>query len=288
VWSTGSSHDITWNATDNIGVTSIDILLSTDGGSTFPTTVATGEANDGVYPWTVPATVTTQARIKVIAYDAATNSGEDISDGDFEIADGTAPMVTVTDPNGGEVCDKGTFYDIRWNATDDVGVTGITIILSSDGGLTYPDTLCTGEVNDGVFSWEVTQRATTTALVRIIASDAAANSGEDESDGFFEIYDELAGTDVSDIPARLVITGNSPNPFSAVTAIGFGIPREGRVQMAVYDVNGREVDVLTDGSYPAGYHSVTWQDGGSVGTGLYFVRLRFDSEEVTHKVVISR
>jgi hypothetical protein len=287
VWNVGTMHGIGWDATDNVGVTTVDILLSTDGGATFPTTIATGEANDGVYSLTVPNMITTQARVKVIAYDAASNSGEDMSDADFEIADGSGPDVTVTAPNGGETCDIGTFFDITWNATDDVGVSHVTIVLSSNGGLTYTDTLATAEPNDGVYSWEVTQGATAEGRVKVVAYDAAANSGEDTSDGDFEIYDPLAGVNV-DIPARAVITGNSPNPFTAVTDIRFGIPREGAVRMAVYDVGGREVETLVDRPLAAGYHAVTWRGAASVGTGLYFVRLRFGAEEVTHKVVISR
>ncbi|MGD9402068.1 MAG: C25 family cysteine peptidase [bacterium] len=289
VWDIGSIRSITWTATDNVGVTSIDIRLSTDGGVTYPTVVATGEDNDGVYPWNVPAVPTTQGRVKVIAHDGEGNTGEDVSNANFTIRDDTSPSVTVIEPNGGEIWDIGTIHDIEWNATDDVGVAHVMILLSSDGGLTYPDTLATGEANDGVYSWDVTQAATTAARIKVIADDAGNNSGEDISDADFEIYDPLAGTDITaDIPASAVITGNSPNPFSGATAISFGIPRDGRVRLAMYDVSGREVDVLVDQAFPAGYHSVTWQDGGATGTGLYFIRLRFDSEEVTHKVVISR
>jgi hypothetical protein len=282
-------HDITWTATDDIGVTSVDILLSTDGGSSYPTTVATGESNDGTYSWTVPSSPTTEARIKVIAYDAATNSGEDVSDADFEIADGTAPEVTVTDPNGGEVWDIGSTHDITWTATDDQGVTSITIVLSVDGGSTYPDTLSSGESNDGTYSWTITQGATPAARIKVIAYDAASNSGEDVSDADFEIYDPVAGADITtDVPASAVITGNSPNPFNGMTEVRFGIPRDGRVSLGVYDVSGREVESLVERAFSAGYHSVTWRNGANLGAGLYFVRLRFGNEEVTHKVVISK
>jgi uncharacterized protein YfaS (alpha-2-macroglobulin family) len=58
--------------------------------------------------------------------------------------------------------------------------------------------------------------------------------------------------------------------------------------MVVFDVNGREIETLVDQPFSAGYHAVTWRNAGSVGTGLYFVRLRFDEEDVTHKVVVSR
>jgi immune inhibitor A len=289
LWHIDSFFDITWLATDNVGVTSIDILLSTDGGATYPRTLASGETNDGVFSWQVDEPPTTLARIKVIAYDAAANSGEDESDGNFTIADGTPPSVTVTSPNGGEVWDIGTIYDVTWTANDDIGVVSVSIILSVDGGVTYTDTLATGEVNDGAYSWDITQAATTTARIKVIAYDGAGNDGEDTSDSDFEIYDPLAGTEITkDVPVKARITGNSPNPFSGTTLIGFGIPVDGQVKIAVYDVGGRMVDVLLDRSLSAGYHSVTWRNGISLGMGLYFVSLRFGKEEVTHKVVLSR
>jgi hypothetical protein len=193
-WYIDSFFDITWTATDNVGVTSVDILLSTDGGATYPQTIAAAEDNDGVYAWQVDVPPTTQARIKVVAYDAAMNSGEDESDADFTIEDGTDPSVTVTQPNGGEVWDIDSFFDVQWIATDNVGVTTVDILLSSDGGATYPDTISTGEANDGVYSWQVDVSPTTQARIKVVAYDAAGNDGEDASDADFTIED---GTDPS-------------------------------------------------------------------------------------------
>lgn len=97
LWVIGQQYDIRWEAEDDVGVTSIDILLSIDGGSTFPYVIATGEANDGVYPWTVPGFFSDLCRVKVIAYDAELNTGEDVSDGDFEIA-AVGPQVIYSFP----------------------------------------------------------------------------------------------------------------------------------------------------------------------------------------------
>ncbi|MFC1800350.1 T9SS type A sorting domain-containing protein, partial [Candidatus Eisenbacteria bacterium] len=288
-WAVDSFFDIMWTATDNIGVTSIDILLSSDGGATYPHTIATGEPNDGIFSWLVDVAPTTQARVMVIAYDAAGNVGDDWSNADFTIYDDEPPQVTVVQPNGGEVWDIDSFFDIMWNATDDIGVTSIDILLSSDGGATYPHTIATGEPNDGIFSWLVDAAPTTQARVKVIAHDAAANFGEDESDSDFEIYDPAAGVDITgDIPLSAVITGNSPNPFAETTEIRFGIPVDGRARLAVYDVSGREVDLVMDQVLPAGYHSVDWRNGENLSMGLYFIKLRTGSQEVTHKVVISR
>lgn len=76
---------IRWTATDNIGVDSVNIYYSTNGGSTFPYTIATSEANDGIFIWTIPGTVSNNCRVKVVAYDAALNQGNDTSNSSFTI-----------------------------------------------------------------------------------------------------------------------------------------------------------------------------------------------------------
>jgi hypothetical protein len=99
-----------------------------------------------------------------------------------------------------------------------------------------------------------------------------------------------AGVDpVADPLSAPVILGNRPNPFSRQTAVRFGIPRDGRVRIDVYDVSGRTVASIIDEEYPAGYHSIAWIPATKAApAGIYFVRLRFGSEEVTCKAVISR
>ncbi|MBN1504966.1 MAG: M6 family metalloprotease domain-containing protein [Candidatus Eisenbacteria bacterium] len=87
---------IRWTAGDNLGVDHIDIYYSTDGGSTFPYTVSTGEANDGWYLWTIPATASTTCKVKVVAYDAAQNPAEDVSDATFTIR--ATPAVPALSP----------------------------------------------------------------------------------------------------------------------------------------------------------------------------------------------
>ncbi|MFH1748500.1 MAG: C25 family cysteine peptidase [Planctomycetota bacterium] len=85
VWTVGEEYNIQWNANDDVGVTGIDILLSTDGGATFPHEIATDLADTGTYLWEVPAFNSNECRVKVIAYDGDGNSGEDVSDDNFTI-----------------------------------------------------------------------------------------------------------------------------------------------------------------------------------------------------------
>ena len=92
-------------------------------------------------------------------------------------ADTEHPAVALSSPNGGEVWDIGVACDITWSATDNVGVTSITILSSGDGGTTYPDTIAAGEANDGAYSWLVDADPTPSARIKVIAYDDGGNEG---------------------------------------------------------------------------------------------------------------
>lgn len=103
-----------------------------------------------------------------------------------------------------------------------------------------------------------------------------------------------AGTstgDRSDL-GRFGLSGNWPNPFSAITMIEYQIHRYGPVSIRVYDSTGRLVQVLIDQPHPAGSYSVMWTgedlDGTSVSPGIYFTRLQAGDQVTIRKVVLVR
>lgn len=88
---------ITWTATDNVAVASVDLSLSTDGGATFPILFANDIPNTDSFDWAPPPLVTTQARVRVTAYDVNGNVSTDISDADFTLGQ---YLLTVNVGNG--------------------------------------------------------------------------------------------------------------------------------------------------------------------------------------------
>jgi hypothetical protein len=76
---------IMWNASDDVGVSAVDIYYSINGPGGPYTPIVINEANDGSYSWEVPPEPSTDARIRIVVRDAAFNSTEDISDGSFTI-----------------------------------------------------------------------------------------------------------------------------------------------------------------------------------------------------------
>lgn len=86
-----------------------------------------------------------------------------------------------------------------------------------------------------------------------------------------------------------------PNPMTWQCAdISFAIAREGRMDVAIYDAQGRRVRSLYRGWHPAGSGSTFWdgkRDNGSRATnGVYFVRLRAPGETRIHtrRLVLAR
>lgn len=95
-WAGGSAQTITWSVNNTtaapVNCASVNILLSTDGGNTFPIMLATATANDGSELITVPSVAGTAGRVKV---EAVGNIFFDISNTNFTI---TAPV--CADPTG--------------------------------------------------------------------------------------------------------------------------------------------------------------------------------------------
>jgi len=79
-----STRSISWAASDNVAIQSIDIVYSIDAGDTW-ISISENEPNDGEYFWLIPNTPSEQCKIKVTATDSVELSDEAISDGLFTI-----------------------------------------------------------------------------------------------------------------------------------------------------------------------------------------------------------
>ena len=84
-------------------MTAVDLAYSTDGGATYPYTIATGETNDGHFQWTVPGPASTQVKVRATAHDGDGNSADADSEGTFAI---TGAPQTVYDFSAGAGVDR--------------------------------------------------------------------------------------------------------------------------------------------------------------------------------------
>ena len=79
------------------------------------------------------------------------------------------------------------------------------------------------------------------------------------------------------LPQHFELYQNVPNPFNAQTQIGYGLPRDGLVQLQIYNAMGQHIRTLVEAHQGAGTYRLDWDgrdDGGvAVGSGVYFYRL---------------
>jgi hypothetical protein len=88
-------------------------------------------------------------------------------------------------------------------------------------------------------------------------------------------------------PHSFEISKLYPNPFNPSTEIGFSLPVNGHVQLAAYDVRGKEVDIIFEGVQSVGKHSYTW-NAASLPSGVYYIRLQAGDMITSQKALLAK
>ena len=94
-----------------------------------------------------------------------------------------------------------------------------------------------------------------------------------------------ATEDIAEIPFDFVLEPNYPNPFNSSTRIRYALPQQAPVRLAVYDLQGRLVEVLVERDQPAGRHEVIFE-AGALPSGGYFYRLEAGSFRASGRMVL--
>lgn len=101
----------------------------------------------------------------------------------------------------------------------------------------------------------------------------------------YQIVPTDIGGNLSGMPTRFELSQNYPNPFNPSTQIKFSVPKEGFVNIKVFDVLGREVRTLVNEVKKPGYYSVDF-DGANLSSGFYFYRMETSSYVETKKMML--
>jgi len=101
--------------------------------------------------------------------------------------DRSAPLVTVIDPNGGEVWPIGSSQTLAWSGSDAEGVASYDLAYSTDGGVTYPNAIATVPGTQTSYAWTVPSTPSALARIRVTGHDVNGNTGSDASDADFSM-----------------------------------------------------------------------------------------------------
>ena len=89
----------------------------------------------------------------------------------------------------------------------------------------------------------------------------------------------------NDLPLSYELAQNYPNPFNPATTIRYQIAKEGRVNVTVYNILGKEVMRLVDEVKTPGSYSVMF-NGSGLASGMYFYRITVNDFTTTKKMML--
>jgi hypothetical protein len=87
-------------------------------------------------------------------------------------------------------------------------------------------------------------------------------------------------------PSRSIEVMNIyPNPFNAKTMLEYTLSEPSDVTIQIYDLTGRQIEMLHDGFELAGRHSIIWNTSDR-SSGIYFCRISAGGYSETQRMVL--
>lgn len=165
---------VTWNVAGTaslpVNVTNVIILLSTDGGLSFPYLLASNAPNAGSQSVLLPAVTTSSARIKV---QAAANIFFAVSPGNFSLVAPGSPSPPALAFIADQIVHAGSLVTLTTSASEP-GATGGALLFSLDPGAPPGAAI---DANTGVFSWPTcSSNAGTTNRITVRVSNSSSTN----------------------------------------------------------------------------------------------------------------
>ncbi|MFY9607142.1 MAG: hypothetical protein WAU45_00845 [Blastocatellia bacterium] len=198
----GGTFQITWTADDPDGADTIDsfeLRLSTDGGSTFNTIIASNvDGTLRAFTWNIPIGVnTTMARVRITVVDNTAGTAQDDSNEDFSIND-TGVALAVLTPNGNETLRFNQTFKITWvvGTGFEDRVKGFDVFFTTNNGATFTPITQVNPTQPALpatareLDWVVPQFCTSTARVVVTATSTTNAVSSDSSNSDFFINEQ--------------------------------------------------------------------------------------------------
>lgn len=268
-----SSQTITWDVANTnlapVNCSQVSILLSLDGGNTYPIVLANNTPNDGSETVILPPNQTTQARVRV---QAVGNIFFDISNTNFSIQ-GVIPVELVSFTH--LRLDEGIL--LNWKTATETNNAGFSIERSRDNE-NYSEIGFVGG------------RGTTTEPQVYSFIDDKVESGkyyyrlkQIDYDGKYAYVGEIL-VDIG-APSKYVLEQNFPNPFNPSTIIKFSLPEKTNVSIKLFNSLGQEISEIVNNEFDAGVHQIEF-NSTNLTSGVYYYKMETGKFSQIRKMVV--
>jgi len=107
---------------------------------------------------------------------------------------------------------------------------------------------------------------------------------------YFSLGDELTEGKLPPVPIEFALYPNYPNPFNPTTTIGYDLPEQSQVELAVYNILGRKIKTVVNSKKDSGRYQTTWDGrddfGNSVASGVYVYQIKAGDFKQSFKMLL--
>ena len=170
-----------------------------------------------------------------------------------------------------------------WNSTSSITTVNQFILKT---GLTFPVLLKAGSLaSDYSTTYDRLIVINRKGEIAFKGDRIAALDVDDARQVLESLVNPSAVYELPEIPRKLNLSQNFPNPFNPGTRIDYRLPEDGWVRLKVYTLLGQEAAALIDRFQTAGEYSILFEPG-NLPDGVYFYRLEVSGNIITRKMVI--
>ena len=287
----GNNLTYNWEQIDNETATMPPVATSTSGplfrtltSSTSPNrfmpALATVLAGSTSSTWEVVPSVSRTMNFSLTVRDNVLNGGATNRDDTKITVDGNSGPFIITSQANATTLNGNSTQTINWNVANTtaspVSCSNVNILLSTDGGLTYPNVLASNTPNDGTEQVTLPNITTSQARIKIEAVDNifyAVNSINFSIDQVASVRDELFAN-----------FNLYPNPSKGLITVNFDVFSSDEVLIELFDIRGRKIsqsEFKVSGTIFN--ESLDYQ---LVAKGLYILKIKNGKNRISKKIII--
>mgnify|MGYP001168248898 FL=1 len=208
------------------------------------------------------------------------------------------PLTLLSPPNQEiiDITDGSGVYSFMWNNPNEIDSLSYKLVFDGDleflQSQTINSSLAIIQISDVIEQMYDLNIDTLTGSWRIEVSNVEFVANGDQN-GPFQltfINENILNIFKSNLPKNFSLKQNYPNPFNPITSLWYDLPEDGLVNITIYDMMGRMVKTLVNGSQKAGFKSAQWNATNNrnepVSAGLYLYTMHAGEFRQTKKMLL--
>lgn len=261
--------------------------------------------------WTIyTSTLPTTNGAGAIASDIPSSDNTNVNQGSItdntytDFSNGYLGLVTINTAGALQTVEFDQLY-FSQSSTSPLPVELTSFIVSSiEGGILLNWSTAT-EVNNYGFNVERRTNSEEWAKIAFVNGNGNSNSPKNytfrdnaapagkvqyrlkqiDFDGKFE-YSDIVEVNV-EVPSKLALYQNIPNPFNPTTEIKFSLPQTGNVELSIYNMLGEKIQTLVSSVMNAGEHKVFF-NASNLSSGVYLYKLTTENSATVKKMILMK